>query len=74
VDLPARELVSTKALARRLYDRMRGHAEDLGSAAELEGILDILTHGNGAARQQVVYEANHDLGEVMREIAAATEG
>ena len=28
--------------------------------------------GNGAARQQVVYEANHDLHEVVREIAAAT--
>ncbi len=72
VDLPDRRRVSTKDLARRLHDRMREHAQDLGSAAELEGIDDILAHGNGAARQQVVYEANHDLAEVMGEIVAAT--
>jgi carboxylate-amine ligase len=74
VDLPERERVSTKALARRLYERMREHAQDLGSAGELEGILDILERGNGADRQEVVYEANHDLREVMSEIVAATAG
>ena len=52
--------------------RLREHAEDLGSAAELEGIRDILDHGNGAHRQRVVYEANHDYAEVMREIVEAT--
>jgi len=72
VDLPDRRRVPTKELARRLYDRMREHAQDLGSADELEGIADILAHGNGAARQQVVYEANRDLAEVMREIVAAS--
>ena len=51
---------------------MREHAEDLGSAAELEAIEDILDHGNGAHRQRVVYEANHDYAEVMREIVEAT--
>jgi glutamate---cysteine ligase / carboxylate-amine ligase len=72
VDLPSYERVATKALARRLYDRLLEHAQDLGSAAELECILDLLDGGNGAARQQVVYEANHDLREVVREIAGAT--
>ncbi len=72
VDLPERSRVPTKELARRLVDRMREHAQDLGSADELEGISDILAHGNGAARQQVVYEANRDLTEVMSEIVAAT--
>jgi carboxylate-amine ligase len=72
VDLPERRLVATKELARRLYDRLREHAQDLGSAAELEGIQDILAHGNGAQRQRVVYEANHDYAEVMREIVEAT--
>jgi carboxylate-amine ligase len=66
------ELVPAKALARRLYDRLAEHAQDLGSAAELEGILDLLEGGNGAARQKVVHQANHDLHEVVREIAAAT--
>jgi carboxylate-amine ligase len=72
VDLPAAERVGTKALARRLLERLREHAEDLGSAAELDGIGDLLARGNGAERQLVVYEANHDLGEVMAEIVAAT--
>jgi glutamate---cysteine ligase / carboxylate-amine ligase len=72
VDLPERRLVSAKDLARRLYDRLREHAQDLGSDAEFEGVEDILQHGNGAQRQRVVYEANHDYTEVMREIVAAT--
>ena len=74
VDLPTNERVATKALAQRLLDRLRDHAQDLGSAAELEGIEDLLARGNGAARQVVVYEANHDLREVMAEIVAATTG
>jgi glutamate---cysteine ligase / carboxylate-amine ligase len=72
VDLPERRMVSAKELARRLYDRLREHAQDLGSADELEGIQDILHHGNGAQRQRVVYEANHDYSEVIREIVEAT--
>jgi carboxylate-amine ligase len=72
VDLPSRELVTAKALARRLYDRLMEHAQDLGSARELEALEDILQHGNGAHRQRVVYEANHDLREVVREIQEAT--
>ena len=74
VDLPSSERVSSRALARRLVDRLRGHAQDLGSGAELDGIQDLLDRGNGAARQIVVYEANHDLREVMAEIVAATAG
>ena len=72
VDLPDRSRVPAKELARRLYDRMREHAQDLGSADELEGIADILAQGNGAERQRVVYEANHDLTELMSEIVDAT--
>ena len=72
VDLPARDRVPAKQLVQRLYDRMREHAQDLGSVNELEGIQDILDRGNGAHRQTVVYEANHDLTEVVREIVAIT--
>ena len=35
-------------------------------------IEDLLERGNGAHRQRVVYEANHDFSEVMHEIVAAT--
>jgi carboxylate-amine ligase len=72
VDLPRNERVPTRALARRLLDRMREHATDLGSQHELEAVEDLLQRGNGAARQVVVYEANHDLREVVAEIVAAT--
>jgi carboxylate-amine ligase len=72
VDLPSSERVSTRALARRLIDRMREYCQDLGSEAELEAVEDLLVRGNGASRQVVVYEANHDLREVMAEIVTAS--
>jgi carboxylate-amine ligase len=72
VDLPERDRVGTKVLAKRLYDRLREHAQDLGSTNDLDYLDDILKRGNGADRQVVVYEANHDLREVVAEIVAAT--
>jgi glutamate---cysteine ligase / carboxylate-amine ligase len=72
VDLPERRRVPSRELARRLVDRLREHAQDLGSEAELEGVTDLIERGSGAHRQRVVYEANRDYTEVMREIVEAT--
>jgi glutamate---cysteine ligase / carboxylate-amine ligase len=72
VDLPERRRVPTRELGRRLYDRLGEHAQELGSSAEFEGVLDLLERGNGAQRQRVVYEANSDWAEVMRDIVGAT--
>src|SRR4051795_5472811 len=72
VDLPPNNRVRTRDLALRLYDRMKEYAQDLGSAAELEGIKDLIDRGNGAARQVVVWEANSDIREVVAEIVEAT--
>jgi carboxylate-amine ligase len=72
VDLPHSDRVATRELAQRLIDRMREHAVDLGSVNELAAVDDLLERGNGATRQVVVYEANHDLREVTAEIVAAT--
>jgi carboxylate-amine ligase len=72
VDLPSADRVPTRELARRLLDRTRDLAQELGSAAEFDAVEDLLDRGNGAARQVVVHEANHDLREVMAEIVAAT--
>src|SRR5438876_5703551 len=47
VDLPGPDRVSTKQLAQRLLDRLREHAQDLGSVGELEELKDLLRHGNG---------------------------
>jgi carboxylate-amine ligase len=74
VDLPSGDRIVTKDLARRLLDRLREHAEQVGSAGDLAGIEDLLARGSGAERQVVVYEANHDLREVMAEIVEATGG
>jgi glutamate---cysteine ligase / carboxylate-amine ligase len=72
VDLPRTTRVPVVDLGRRLMERMRPHAEELGSENELDGLEDILENGNGASRQIVVYEANHDLREVVREVVDAT--
>src|SRR3954464_109608 len=72
VDLPKQARVRSSDLARRLMERLRPHAEELGSADDLDCLEDLLDNGNGASRQQVVYEANHDLREVVSEILAAT--
>src|SRR5256885_5932542 len=72
VDLPTQDRVPTRGLARPVAERLREHAQDLGSTGELEGIDDLLERGNGAARQIVVYEANNDLSEVVREIVEKT--
>jgi carboxylate-amine ligase len=72
VDLPKATRVPTKQLARRVLDRVREHSQDLGSADELDCVEDILENGNGGSRQRIVYEANHDLREVMAEIVEKT--
>jgi carboxylate-amine ligase len=72
VDLPWTDRVGAPELTKRLMERLRPHAEELGSVVEFDGLQDILDNGTGAARQALVYEANHDLQEVVREIVEAS--
>jgi carboxylate-amine ligase len=72
VDLPDTGRVPVPELALRLLERLAPHAEELGALEELRGVEDILENGNGASRQSVVYEANHDLHEVVKEIVETT--
>jgi glutamate---cysteine ligase / carboxylate-amine ligase len=72
VDLPKTGRVDAEDLTLRLMERLRPHAEELGSVDDFDELQDLLDNGNGAARQVVVYEANHDLREVVREIVDAT--
>ena len=72
VDLPSGEKIGARDLARRQLDRLREHAQQVGSEADFAGIEDLIQRGSGAERQVVVYEANHDLREVMAEIVEAT--
>ncbi len=68
----AGERAGVRDLTAALLDRLAPHAEELGCTSELEGIRDLLRNGNGALRQQMVFEANHDLRELMAEIVART--
>jgi carboxylate-amine ligase len=68
-----RNRVSLAQLVRRTLRELEGHARELGSDRELEGIRQILDRGNGADRQLRVFNANRDIVEVAREIAEATE-
>jgi glutamate---cysteine ligase / carboxylate-amine ligase len=68
-----RNRVPVAQLVRRTLRDVEPHAAELGSERELEGIREILAHGNGADRQLRVFNANRDIVEVVREIADATE-
>ena len=59
-------------LTAQMLERLAPHARELGCSEQLAGIEDLLQAGNGALRQQIVYEANHDLRELMAEIVASS--
>jgi carboxylate-amine ligase len=66
----ASERVPIAELVRRMLRALEPHARELGSERELEGIEEILAHGNGADAQLRVWNANRDVVEVVRELAA----
>ena len=68
-----RNRVPIARIVRKALADIEPHARDLGSERELEGISAILGRGSSAERQLRVYNANHDIVEVAREIAEATE-
>jgi glutamate---cysteine ligase / carboxylate-amine ligase len=67
-----RNRVPVSQLVRRTLRDVEGHAQELGSERELEGVREILSRGNGADRQLRVWNANRDIIEVVREISQAT--
>jgi glutamate---cysteine ligase / carboxylate-amine ligase len=68
-----RNRIPVAQLVRRTLKEIEPHARELGSDRELEGIRDILGRGNGSDRQRRIWNANHDLVEVVEDIANATE-
>jgi carboxylate-amine ligase len=71
-DARAGERRGVRELAEQLLGQLEPHARALGCETELAGVSDILAAGNGARRQRLVYEANHDIRELMAEIVAAS--
>ncbi len=72
LDTSAGERRPVRELTEELLARLAPHARELGCERELAGVEDLLRKGNGAARQAMVFEANHDLRELMAEIVATT--
>jgi carboxylate-amine ligase len=68
-----RNRIPVAQIVRRTLRQIEPHARELGSERELDGIRGILARGNGADRQQRVFNANRDIVEVVSEIADATE-
>jgi carboxylate-amine ligase len=68
-----RNRIPVAQLVRRTLREIEGHARELGSERELEGIRAILDRGNSAERQLRIFNANRDIAEVAEEIAIATE-
>jgi glutamate---cysteine ligase / carboxylate-amine ligase len=72
IDLPHSARVPARELARRLVERLRPHAGELGAERELEGVLEMTEGGNGAERQLADWRADRDLRELVRKIVAST--
>jgi glutamate---cysteine ligase / carboxylate-amine ligase len=72
VDPLSNKRQGVRELTAALLERLAPHARQLQCSEQLAGIEDLLSGGNGAHRQRVVYEANHDLHELMAEIVATT--
>jgi carboxylate-amine ligase len=70
LQLPGGERRTVRELTAELLDRLGEHARALGCERELAGIADILERGTGADRQRIVWEANHDLDEVVADLVA----
>ena len=68
-----RNRIPIAKLVRRTLKEIEPHARELGSERELEGIAALLARGNSADRQLRIFNANHDIKEVVEEIAIATE-
>jgi glutamate---cysteine ligase / carboxylate-amine ligase len=72
IDLPRSARIPTVELARRLSERLRPHARELGSDREFEALEDLIEHGSGADRQLAEYRANRDMVALVRRIVEAT--
>jgi carboxylate-amine ligase len=69
----ASERVPVSQLVRQTVRELEPHARELDADRELEGILEILSRGNGADRQLRIWNANGDINEVVRDLAKTTE-
>ena len=67
-----RNRVPVAQMVRRTLKAIEPHAQDLGSAAELEGVRDILARGSSADRQLATFERTGDLKAVVDQLIQET--
>jgi carboxylate-amine ligase len=72
VDFPHARQRPAVEMVRHLMDEVGGCAEELGCAAELAGIEELIETGTGARRQIEAYRRGADLREIVRELAELT--
>ena len=72
IDPAGGERRSVRDITSALLDELAPHARELSCETELDGVRELLSSGNGALRQQMVFQANRDLRELVSEIVAAT--
>jgi carboxylate-amine ligase len=72
VDFPRSRQAPAGELAADLVDELRGHAEELGCAAELAGIRELIEGGTGARRQLALLEKDGDLKGLIRNLCDST--
>src|SRR5438876_6246830 len=68
-----RNRLPVATVVRRTLRELVPHARELGSERELEGVQELVSRGNSAARQLRIFSADRDIVEVVEEIAVATE-
>ncbi|MCH8316052.1 MAG: glutamate--cysteine ligase, partial [Planctomycetes bacterium] len=73
VDPDTMQSVPARQIVERLMTLCQPFAERLGCAQELQGLTDILEHGNGAQRQREVYLRTGDMREVVKYLIGQSE-
>jgi carboxylate-amine ligase len=72
IDFWRGEQVPAEQMARGVMAEVADHAQELGCAAELELVAELLGGNTGAHRQLRFFEESGDLAEMVGEIAALT--
>jgi carboxylate-amine ligase len=70
VDALTHEPISARTLAREMMEKLREHAEDVGCAAELEGLESLVAQPTWAERQLAILSASGDPAEVVRRMVS----
>ncbi|HET7481136.1 MAG TPA: YbdK family carboxylate-amine ligase, partial [Rubrobacteraceae bacterium] len=71
-DFSTGESFTAREAARKLVKDLTPVSQDLGCEAELEGVLEIVDHGNSAEEQRRVFERRGSLEDVAEHLVART--